>query len=227
MTPAPLRAEADGCRRRRRRSSFAGDAHRGSPSSVKVVENGRRPGDRRCRPAPGQDRRARRRGAGACRRPRPCRRRRGDARVRADSADGSGSRRAPRRCDLADRADARPRALAHRVGAGTPTAATRCYGCTGRAVERVRAADLDDPPEVHDRDTVADVTHHAEVVRDEQVGTPRARLDLGEQVQDLRLHRETSSAETGSSSTTSAGSRARFARARCRRAGVPAENSCG
>jgi len=46
-----------------------------------------------------------------------------------------------------------------------------------------------DLAEVHDRDVVGDVPHHREVVRDEQVCEPALPLQIGEQVEDLCLHR--------------------------------------
>src|SRR5438046_429353 len=60
-------------------------------------------------------------------------------------------------------------------------------------VERVlvkvdAVGELDDLSQVHDRDAVADVAHHGEVVRDEQVRELEAVLQLFEQVDDLRLN---------------------------------------
>jgi hypothetical protein len=46
---------------------------------------------------------------------------------------------------------------------------------------------LDQRPEVHDPDDVADVPHHRQVVRDDQEGEAEALLQLLEQVQHLRL----------------------------------------
>ena len=47
--------------------------------------------------------------------------------------------------------------------------------------------DLDDPAQVHDRDPVADVLDHRQVVGDEQVGQPELLLQLFQQVEHLRL----------------------------------------
>src|SRR5690554_6273575 len=47
---------------------------------------------------------------------------------------------------------------------------------------------LDDAPLRHDRDRVGDHAHDREVVRDEEIGEPELRLQLREQVEDLRLH---------------------------------------
>ena len=49
---------------------------------------------------------------------------------------------------------------------------------------------LDDLAEIHDRNVVADILHHAEIVGDEQVGEAEPLLQLAEQVQDLRLDRD-------------------------------------
>ena len=56
--------------------------------------------------------------------------------------------------------------------------------------ELVRRSDLDDPPEVHDRDAVGDVADDREVVRDEDVGEVELLLQLDEQVEDLGLDRD-------------------------------------
>src|SRR5688572_14164761 len=54
----------------------------------------------------------------------------------------------------------------------------------------LRLADLDDAPEVHDRDAIADVLYHAEIVRDEQVCQAELLLKVLEQIEDLCLHRD-------------------------------------
>ena len=56
-----------------------------------------------------------------------------------------------------------------------------------RAIEVVARRHLADPAEVHDHDPVADVTHHREVVRDEEIGEVELALEILEQVDDLRL----------------------------------------
>ena len=53
-----------------------------------------------------------------------------------------------------------------------------------------RVGDLDDLAEVHHGDPVADVADHREVVRDEDVGEAELALQIGEQVDDLRLDRD-------------------------------------
>ena len=58
-----------------------------------------------------------------------------------------------------------------------------------RAVEHVvGGADLLDAPEVHHRDAVGEVAHHAHVVGDEDVARLLLGLQVGEQVQDRRLY---------------------------------------
>ena len=49
---------------------------------------------------------------------------------------------------------------------------------------------LDHPADVHHGHAVADVPDHAQIVRDEQIGQPKLRLQIQQQVQDLRLHRD-------------------------------------
>src|SRR6188768_1951954 len=50
-------------------------------------------------------------------------------------------------------------------------------------------AHLDDASAIHDGYPPADVLHQAEIVRDEQISELKARLQIQEQVHDLRLHR--------------------------------------
>ena len=49
---------------------------------------------------------------------------------------------------------------------------------------------LDDDPALHDHDAIADLGRDPEVVRDEQHGEVETPLDVVEEVQDLRLHRD-------------------------------------
>ena len=49
---------------------------------------------------------------------------------------------------------------------------------------------LDDPAQVHHRDVAADVAHHGEVVRDEEVRQAELVLEAHHQVQHLRLDRD-------------------------------------
>src|SRR5881628_1439099 len=54
-------------------------------------------------------------------------------------------------------------------------------------VELLRRRDLDDLAEVHHRDARRDVLDYGKVVGDEEVGEPELRLEVLEQVDDLRL----------------------------------------
>src|SRR6516165_9821828 len=64
--------------------------------------------------------------------------------------------------------------LAGVVGLGRAEDVLGCAGFHGRAA-------------VHDDALVADLAHHAKVVRDEHVGEPERAAQAGKQVQDLRL----------------------------------------
>ncbi len=57
-------------------------------------------------------------------------------------------------------------------------------------VDRLLVGDLDELAEIHHRDAVADVLHHGEIVRDEQIGQPEALLQVLQEVDDLRLDRD-------------------------------------
>jgi hypothetical protein len=58
-------------------------------------------------------------------------------------------------------------------------------------IEEVRLRrDLDQPPEIHHRHALAHVAHDGQVVRDEEEREPELTLEVGEQVQDLRLDRD-------------------------------------
>jgi hypothetical protein len=64
-------------------------------------------------------------------------------------------------------------------------------GCRGGAARRrsPRRPDLHHRAEIEHRDAVADGLHHGEVVADEKVGQAELALEVGQQVQHLRLHR--------------------------------------
>ncbi len=55
--------------------------------------------------------------------------------------------------------------------------------------QALRLGQLDHAPEVHHADAIGDMRDHREVVRDEEVGEAEPLLQLGHQVEDLRLHR--------------------------------------
>ena len=60
-----------------------------------------------------------------------------------------------------------------------------------RVIEEGRLRrELDQPPEVHDRHALAHVAHDGQVVRDEQEREAELTLEVGEEVQDLRLDRD-------------------------------------
>ena len=61
---------------------------------------------------------------------------------------------------------------------------------TGIAKERSGGSCLHDAAEIHDGDTIADVLHDPQVVRDEEIGKTALRLNVFQQVDDLRLDRD-------------------------------------
>ena len=63
----------------------------------------------------------------------------------------------------------------------------RVYGCEGRSKTSRDAALLDDPPGVHHRDPVDDLSHDSEVVRDQHDRHAQFLLQVAQQQQDLRL----------------------------------------
>ena len=95
------------------------------------------------------------------------------------------------------------------IGLGTsPVRITRLRPCAPRLRDRHRrqqrlgvgvqrhleqarlVGHLDDAAEIHDRDPVADVLDHRQIVRDEQVGQLELVLQIHQQVDDLRLDRD-------------------------------------
>ena len=109
---------------------------------------------------------------------------------RSGSADGTGSRTAVRSgCP-----GRRPRPPPPRCGRA-PAAGTAFSSALGVRVPRVGEQlggrrRLDDPAQVHDGDPVADVAHDRHVVGDEQHRQPEPLLQVGEQVEHRRLHRD-------------------------------------
>ena len=57
-------------------------------------------------------------------------------------------------------------------------------------VERRGLGRLDDPAEIHDRDAVADMLDHRQIVGDEDIGEAEPRLEVDQQIEDLRLDRD-------------------------------------
>ena len=58
----------------------------------------------------------------------------------------------------------------------------------GVFVELLAIRDLDDFSQVHHRYPIADMTHHREIVRDEEISEGKAFLQLLQEVDDLRLN---------------------------------------
>jgi hypothetical protein len=61
-------------------------------------------------------------------------------------------------------------------------------GVDRRREQVVGVRDLDDAAEIHHRDSVRDVPHDREIVRDEEVGQPELALQILQQVDDLGLN---------------------------------------
>ena len=59
-----------------------------------------------------------------------------------------------------------------------------------RSPDLVAAADLDQGAEIHHRHPVGDVLDHRQIVADEQVGNPELRLQVLQQIDHLRPHRD-------------------------------------
>ena len=86
---------------------------------------------------------------------------------------------------IAQQDDALPRH--RRIGRGSRREQGSGVGVERRGIERLGGGALHEPAQVHHRHAVCQVTHHREVVCDEQVGESAPRLEVGEQVQNLRL----------------------------------------
>ena len=107
----------------------------------------------------------------------------------APGAEPAARRRVERRGHLALEQDPLARA-ASRPASGPPTSAPRCRGGSGGR-KPLRSAPVSMiRPEVHHRDPVGDVADHRQVVGDEDVGDAELLLQIVEQVEHLRLHRE-------------------------------------
>ena len=61
-------------------------------------------------------------------------------------------------------------------------------GMARSRVERRGRRGLDDAPDIHHGDAVADMAHHAEIMRDEQHRQPQPVLQVEQQIDDLGLH---------------------------------------
>ena len=112
-------------------------------------------------------------------------------RVAAARVEGAAGRRVapgrrPRPAGGCARAAAQAR-IGHRA---PPRAAPRCRGAAARRRAPSVGAELDDAADIHHRDTVGDVLDDREVVRDEEVGEVELVLQVLQQVERLRLHRD-------------------------------------
>jgi len=77
--------------------------------------------------------------------------------------------------------------LSGRIGTRRRRDQRLCVRVKGLCENLLRPTDLDYLPRVHDCDAVRDVIHHAQVVRDEQVGKAELSLQFHEEIQDLSL----------------------------------------
>ena len=113
---------------------------------------------------------------------------RGTRPPRAGSAARTSTRRAGRAGPAGPRRARTARsAPPGRRCAGRRRRAPACRGA-GVAEDLARAAGLDDPAGVHHHHPVADVSQHRQVVADDHQPDAQLADQLGEQVEDLRLH---------------------------------------
>jgi hypothetical protein len=63
-------------------------------------------------------------------------------------------------------------------------------GVRRRIEHRIGRPDLDDLAQIHHRDAMGEMAHHAQIVRDKQDRQAQPLLQLQQQVEDLRLHRD-------------------------------------
>ena len=80
--------------------------------------------------------------------------------------------------------------LASGSGTGMTLISAFVYGCLGFADDLLGVADLDDAPEVHHGDAVADDPGEREVVGDEDVGDAELLLLLDHQLEDVVADRD-------------------------------------
>ena len=114
---------------------------------------------------------------------------------------------------------ARHRACRGPAPASAPRRAARaCRDARARGTASSDRRALDDAAEIHHRDLARDMLHHREIVADEEIGEAELAPQLGEQVEDLRLHRDVERARSARRRPRCAA--AARARARWRRAGA-------
>ena len=121
--------------------------------------------------------------------------------------------------------DRRRRARARRRSPAASRAGAWCTGCCGAVEHRAHRPGLDDPPRVHDRDPVAGLGQHAEVVRDQDQRQPELLAQVARAAASTCACMTTSSAVVGSSAITSDGRQA-SARAIIIRWRCPPESWC-
>ena len=118
------------------------------------------------------------------------------------------------------------RPAACRPRAAPPTATLACKDAADRATPPRPCPVLDDAAEIHDRHVVREIVDHREVVGDEQIGQPQFVLQLAQQIENLRLHRDIKRARSARRRRSASGWTA-SARAMAMRCRWPPENSCG
>ena len=116
--------------------------------------------------------------------------RRGLRRERAAGAEAAPGRRREGARHVALEHDPRPRPLADRVGDDRRREQRLRVRVQRRREQLVGRGLLDDLAEVHDRDAVAEELDGREVVRDEEAGEAEVALEVAQQVEDRRLHRD-------------------------------------
>ena len=107
---------------------------------------------------------------------------------RAAGVEPAAARRVRRRRQVTGQQDPLAPLLDDRVGHRDGAHQRARVGVQRLLVQVVGRRLLDQRPEVHDADDVADVPDDGEVVGDDQVGEPEPLLQLLEQVEHLRLH---------------------------------------
>jgi hypothetical protein len=91
---------------------------------------------------------------------------------------------------IAGENDAPPVASHSRVWNGHRREEGLCIRMQGIIIERIPCGQLDDHTQVHHGDPTADVTNHAQIVSNEQVGKAKLVLQVFKQVDNLRLDRD-------------------------------------
>jgi hypothetical protein len=64
---------------------------------------------------------------------------------------------------------------------------------------------FDDAEKIHHEHAIGKIANHRQIVRNEEINEPELFLKIDQQIENLRLDREKSSADTGSSQTKSLG----------------------